>query len=210
MLELKLIVGSTRPGRAADSVLPWLSSRIRRDGRYALEVLDLRDWGLPMFGESQASVGDPYDPTYSNPVVRRWNHAIAIAAGDAYLFLTPEYNHSIPAVLKNAIDSVFASHAFRNKPSGVVAYSGGRIGGARAVEQLALIAIEVEMVPLRNAVLIPTVHSAFTNETEPTEPAMDRAADVLLDDMAWWGELLHRGRERGSLPPASARPRIAS
>ena len=202
-LQLKLIVGSTRPGRTADRVLPWLSERARSDGRFAVDVLDLGDWDLPMFAESQASIGDPRNPTYSSPDVRRWNHIVS--TGDAYLFLTPEYNHSIPGALKNAIDNVFASYALRNKPAGVVAYSAGRVGGARAVEHLALIAVEAELVPLRNSVLIPTVHDAFDAAGEPTDPRVDTALAILLDDLAWWAELLRSGRKRGALPPAGAR-----
>lgn len=72
---------------------------------FAVEVLDLRDWPLPLFQETIATVGDFADPTYSAPIVKRWNDKIA--EGDAYIFVTPEYNRSIPAVLKNAIDSVF-------------------------------------------------------------------------------------------------------
>jgi NAD(P)H-dependent FMN reductase len=204
MLELKLIVGSTRPGRSADRVLQWLSDRTQGDGRFSVDVLDLRDWNLPMFAESQATIGDPQDPTYSNPLVRQWNHTIS--TGDAYLFVTPEYNHSIPGALKNALDTVFASHALRNKPAGVVAYSAGRVGGARAVEHLALIAVEAELVPLRNAVLIPTVYDAFDAAGEATDPRLDRGLGILLDDLAWWAELLRFGRERGALPPAGARP----
>lgn len=201
-LKLKLIVGSTRPGRTADRVLQWLSDWTRSDGRFSVDVLDLRDWNLPMFAESQATIGDPQDPTYSNPSVRQWNHTISM--GDAYLFLTPEYNHSIPGALKNALDTVFASHAMRNKPAGVVAYSAGRVGGARAVEHLALIAVEAELVPLRNAVLIPNVYDAFDAAAELTDPRLDTGLAILLDDLAWWAELLRAGRERGTLPPAGA------
>jgi NAD(P)H-dependent FMN reductase len=203
MLELKVIVGSTRPCRAADRVLQWLSDRARSDGRFAVDVLDLRDWNLPMFAESQATIGDPQDPSYSNPAVRQWNHTIWM--GDAYLFLTPEYNHSIPGALKNALDTVFVSDALRNKPAGVVAYSAGRVGGARAVEHLALIAVEAELVPLRNAVLIPTVYDAFDAAGELTDPRLDTGLAILLDDLAWWAELLRSGRERGALPPVGAR-----
>lgn len=117
MLELKLVVGSTRPGGSSDRVLPWLSDQTRSDGRFSLDVLDLRDWDLPMFAESQATIGDPQDSIYSNPSVRQWNHTVS--TGDAYLFLTPEYNHSIPGAPKNALDNVFASHSLRNKPAGV-------------------------------------------------------------------------------------------
>jgi NAD(P)H-dependent FMN reductase len=203
MLELKVIVGSTRPGRAAGRVLRWLSDRAGRDRRFSVDVLDLRDWNLPMFAESQATVGDPQDPMYSNPSVRQWNDIIS--TGDAYLVLTPDYNHSIPGVLKNALDTVFISHALRNKPVGVVAYSAGSVGGARAVEHLALIAVEAELVPLRNAVLIPTVYDAFDAAGELTDPRLDTCLAILLDDLVWWAELLRFGRERGALPPAGAR-----
>ena len=130
MLELKIIVGSTRAGRGADRILPWLINRARSDGRFSVEVLDLRDWSLPMFAETFDTVGDPHNPTNSQPSVADWNRTIRDS--DAFLFVTPEYNHSVPAVLKNAIDTVFASFAFRNKPAGAVAYSGGRIAGARS------------------------------------------------------------------------------
>jgi NAD(P)H-dependent FMN reductase len=115
MLNLKIIIGSTRPGRAAGRVIPWITSASRGHGGFGVDVLDLRDWDLPIFGETFATVGDPRNPAFSVPAVRRWNDTIA--EGDAYLFVTPEYNHSVPAVLKNAIDSVFATFAFRTKPA---------------------------------------------------------------------------------------------
>jgi NAD(P)H-dependent FMN reductase len=136
-------------------------------------------------------------------VVRRWNEEVA--AGDAYLFVTPEYNHSVPGVLKNAIDNVIASQAFRNKPAGFVGYSGGMVGGARAVEHLAAIAIEAEMAPLRNAVLLARVGRAFDGDGRPVDAATEFALTVLLDDLAWWGGALSRARRAGELPTASHR-----
>ncbi len=153
MLSLKIIVGSTRPGRAADRVVPWITDKARDHGIFDIELVDLRDWDLPIFAETFATVGDPRDPTFSAPVVKRWNEKIG--EGDAYLFVTPEYNHSVPAVLKNAIDSVFATFGFRYKPAAAVSYSGGVAGGSRAIEHLAHIAIEAEMIPLRNNVILP-------------------------------------------------------
>ena len=203
MLQLKLIVGSTREGRAADRVLPWISRRVEMHGRFAVEVLDLREWPLPMFTESFATLGDVHDPTYSDPIVKRWNTTIAQA--DAYVIVTPEYNHSISAALKNAIDSVFASFAFRNKPMATVAYSGGAIGGARAAEHLAHIAIEAELVPLRNTVLIPYVQDAFNDAGSPTDPRLDTVTDIVLDDLAWWAEALRDARRAGALPPGQFR-----
>jgi NAD(P)H-dependent FMN reductase len=207
MLDLKIIVGSTRPGRAADRVVPWISAAAGEHGTFDVDVLDLRDWALPVFGETFGTLGDPADPTFSAPVVRRWNDAIL--AGDAYLFVTPEYNHSVPGVLKNAIDSVFATFAFRNKPVGCVAYSGGIGGGIRAVEHLAHIAIEAELVPLRNTVVIPYVDTAFGPDDSPADDRTAAAAKVMLDDLAWWGATMRRARLEGVLPPAAVRRHLA-
>ena len=203
MLNLKIIIGSTRPGRAADRVIPWIVTASRDHGAFAVDVLDLRDWQLPIFGETLASVGDPRNPTFCVPAVKRWN--AKIAEGDAYLFITPEYNHSIPAVLKNAIDSVFTTSAFRGKPAGFVAYSGGIGGGIRAIEHLAHVAIEAEMVPLRNSVIIPFVPDAFGPGGQPANPGTGTAAKILPDDLAWWAKALRQAREEGALPPAAMR-----
>lgn len=167
MLRLKIIIGSTRPGRAADRVIPWITSAARGHGGFEVEVIDLRDWEL---------------------------------------FITPEYNHSVPAVLKNAIDSVFATFAFRTKPAACVAYS----GGIRAVEHLAHIAIEAEMVPLRNTVIIPHVGEAFGPDGQPADPRTSAAAKILLDDLAWWAAALKQSRAQGTLPPAIIRLMAAS
>jgi NAD(P)H-dependent FMN reductase len=202
MLALKLIIGSTREGRASDLVAPWLINRAQTHGAFEVEVLDLRDWPLPLFQETVATIGDRNDPTYSDPVVKRWNQTIK--SGDAFLFLTPEYNHSIPGVLKNAIDNVFVSYGFRNKPAAFVAYAGGIAGGVRAIEHLAHMLIETDTVPLRNTVLIPHVRQAF-DEGQPRDPATDVAATILLDDLAWWGHALQRARAEGELPPGTAR-----
>jgi len=203
MLNLKIIIGSTRPGRAADRVTGWITSAARQHGGFSVDVIDLREWDLPIFGETFATVGDPRNPSFSAPVVRRWNDKIA--EGDAYLFVTPEYNHSVPAVLKNAIDSVFATFAFRNKPAACVAYSGGIAGGVRAIEHLAHIAIEAEMVPLRNSVVIPFVGEAFGPDGQPADHRASAAAKILFDDLAWWGTALRQARSHGILPPAIMR-----
>jgi len=173
-----------------------------------VEVIDLRDWDLPMFAEHIGSIGDRKDPTYSDPIVKRWNTKIKEA--DAYLVVTPEYNHSIPAVLKNAIDSVFVSFALRNKPIAAVSYSGGIAGGTRAIEHLAHIAIEAEAVPLRNSVIIPFVSAAFDEAGQPTDPASEIALTIALDDLAWWSTVLTRARSDGELAPGSFRARAAA
>src|SRR3984957_7557681 len=183
MSRLHIIIGSTRPSRAADLVAPWVIDRARNHGGFDVEVLDLRDWALPMFEETFETVGDFNSPTYSSPVVRSWNHKIAEA--DAFLVITPEYNHSVPAVLKNAIDSVFVSFAFCNKPVAAVGYSGGISGGVRAIEHLAQIAVEAEMVPLRTMTILAQVFEAFTADGQPVNPVADISLQNALDDLKW-------------------------
>lgn len=200
---LKIILSTTRPGRSADLVTPWLVDRLSTDGRFDVEVLDLREWKLPLFQETYETVGNFADPTYSDPVVRAWNRKIA--EGGAYVFVTTEYNHSIPGELKNAIDNVFASYAFRNKPAAFVGYSAGPIGGARAVEHLAHIMIEAEAVALRNTVLIGGVGQAFGEGGEPVNPATEAALRVMKDDLAWWSAVLDTARAGGELAPGQAR-----
>src|ERR1700691_6057395 len=110
MSKLQVIVGSTRPTRSSDLVVPWVVSRASAHGGFDVEVIDLRDWPLPLFAEHLGSIGDISDPTYSDPIVKAWNKKVGEA--DAYIFITPEYNHSIPGVLKNAIDNFSLSFAF--------------------------------------------------------------------------------------------------
>jgi NAD(P)H-dependent FMN reductase len=208
MSKLHVIIGSTRPGRAADLVAPWVIDRARNHGGFDVEVLDLRDWALPMFAETFETVGDFNNPTYSSPVVRSWNHKIAEA--DAFLVITPEYNHSVPAVLKNAIDSVFVSFAFRNKPVAAVGYSGGISGGVRAIEHLAQIAVEAEMVPLRTMTILGQVFEAFTADGQPVNPVADISLRTALDDLKWWSDVLRSARANGQLPPAAFRIQAAA
>jgi NAD(P)H-dependent FMN reductase len=206
-MKLQVIVGSTRPTRAADKVVPWVTGRAALHEAFDTEVLDLRDWPLPMFGEHMGSIGDPADPTYSDARVRAWNRKIAEA--DAYLLVTPEYNHSIPGELKNAIDSVFVSFAFRNKPMAMVGYSGGVGGGIRALEHLLQVAVEVEAAPLRSTVVLPFVDKQFDADGQPTDPTTEFSMQILLDDLAWWGAALKAARAAGELLPGKVRARMA-
>lgn len=207
MYTLHVIVGSTRPTRAADPVVRWVLDRAERHQAFRPELLDLRDWPLPMFGEHFGTIGDMRDPTYSEPVVRSWN--AKIREGDAYLIVTPEYNHSIPGVLKNAIDSVWVSFAFRNKPVASVSYSGGQAGGVRAIEHLAQIAVEMGAVPMQSSLSIANVGSAFGADGEPVNPLDEARLGVLLDDLAWWAGATSRARADGELTPAVLRIREA-
>jgi NAD(P)H-dependent FMN reductase len=207
MSKLQIIVGSTRPTRSSDLVVPWVVSRASAHKDFDVEEIDLRDWDLPFFGEHMGTIGDFSDPTYSEPLVKAWNNKIK--EGDAYVIVTPEYNHSIPGVLKNAIDSLFLSFALRNKPIAAVAYSGSIGAGIRAIEHLAQIVIEAEAVPLRNTVVIPYVTTAFDEHGEAKDPAANVSLDVMLDDLAWWALALKTARSAGELIPGGLRARAA-
>jgi NAD(P)H-dependent FMN reductase len=207
MSKLLVIVGSTRPTRAADIVLPWLTKKVKAHEEFDAEIVDLLDWPLPIFGEHAGTIGDFSDPTYSEPLVKAWNNKVKGA--DAYLILTPEYNHSAPAGLKNAIDTVWLSFGFRNKPVAFVSYAGGQTGGVRAIEHLAQVFIETEAVPVRNTVIIPHVSDAFDAEGEPKNPITNAAADIMLDDLAWWSAALGKARAEGELVPGAFRLRAA-
>jgi len=204
--KLHIIVGSTREGRAAQEVMHWVENRARDRKEFEVDVLDLRDWPLPMFAETLETIGDFNDPTYSDPIVKAWNRKVS--DGDAFIFITPEYNHSFSGVLKNAIDNVFVSWGLRNKPAGFVSYSGSPVGGARAVEQLALVVLEAEMVPLRNSVLIGAVGGAFSDDAEPHNPMTDAAMTILLDDLEWWTKVMSAARAEGELAPGTMRFRL--
>lgn len=203
MLKLQIIVGSTREGRNADAVLRWVGPVAQAYGAFEVETLDLREWPLPFFQETIATLGDFNDPSYSGGIVKRWNKKIKEA--DAYLIITPEYNHSIPGVLKNAIDTVFFSNSFRHKPVAVVSYSIGVAAGVRAVEHLNQIMLETEAVPVRMPTLIPFVMNAFDADGKPANPALGVGLTVMLEDLAWLGDALRAARLKGEPLPARAR-----
>ncbi len=207
MSKLLVIVGSTRPTRAADLVIPWLTEKTAQHEAFDAEIVDLRDWPLPIFAEHFGTIGDFNDPTYSEPIVKSWNSKIKEA--DAYIIVTPEYNHSVPGGLKNAIDSVWISFAFRNKPVAFVSYSGGIAGGVRAIEHLAHVFVETESVPMRNNVVIPDVTNAFDEQGQPVNPVTNAAADIMLDDLAWWSAALEKARAGSQLMPGVLRLRAA-
>jgi NAD(P)H-dependent FMN reductase len=207
MSKLLVIVGSTRPNRAADRVVPWIMSRAAAHGAFDPELADLRDWPLPIFAEHMGTIGDFADPTYSEPIVRAWNKKMKEA--DAFIVITPEYNHSIPGGLKNAIDSVWLSFGFRNKPVATVGYSINIGGGIRAIEHLAHVLIEAEAVPVRNTVVIPFVNSAIDDHGEPVDPTATVKLKIMLDDLAWWSSALEKARADGELPPAMFRTQAA-
>ena len=141
MLRMAIIIGSTRPGRNGEAVATWVYEIAHKRSDAEFELVDIKDFNLPLLDEPVS----PIMGQYSQPHTKVW--AAKIGSFDAYVFVTPEYNHGTSGALKNAIDFLFAK--WNNKAAGFVSY-----GGARAVEQLRLVMAEVQIATVRNQVLL--------------------------------------------------------
>jgi len=190
-LIIHTIVGSTRQGRFSEKPARWIFDQLTSRNGVTGELLDLRDYELPFFDQPVSPAR--FRGTYPNPIAAAWSEKVNGA--DGYVVVSPEYNHAYPAVLKNAF--YWAFHEWNNKPIAFVSYGG--VGGSRAVEQLRLVAIELEMAPIRFAVhLPPEVYRAVMNEQVPVDPKLFQlsqpAADRMLDQLIWWAHALKTAR----------------
>ncbi len=181
--KIALVIGSTRQHRFADIPAAWMKAQADARGDMDVEMVDLRDFPMPLFDEPASNA---YMPT-SNAVAVEWQKKIA--SYDGYIFVVAEYNHSVTAALKNALD--YAAVEWARKPMAAIAY--GSMGGARALEHLRGIAIEAQMVPVRNAVHIGggdfwKVHPGMggSGNLADIEAALLPSAKATLDDLAWW------------------------
>jgi NAD(P)H-dependent FMN reductase len=184
MLNIAIIVGSTRPGRKAPDVARWVHGIASKRGDAAFELVDIADFDLPLFDEALP----PIMGRYERPHTKAW--AAKIAAFDAFVFVTPEYNHAVPAALKNAIDFLFAE--WNDKAAGFVGYGG--VGGARAVEQLRLVMGEIKVADVRAQVAL-SMWTDFENfSTFAPGPQQEPAVNAMLDDLLAWGKALRAMR----------------
>lgn len=186
MLNVKVILGSTRQGRFSEKLVPWLKEAASKKEGLTVEVLDLRDYPMPFYDQaitpSQVANGD-----YANSIVKEW--AKKIKEADAFLVVSPEYNHGYSAVLKNSLDSVYAE--WNGKPIAFVSY--GNMGGARAVEQLRQVVVELQMSPIRSAVHIQTPWFMLDEKGNLKPGSLDnfgKPLDVLFDQLIRVGEKL--------------------
>jgi NAD(P)H-dependent FMN reductase len=191
MLKVAVILGSVRKARFGEKPAQWILGDLQKNPEIKVELLDLRDFDLPAFDEpvSPGWIGQPY----KNEAVARWTQKIA--ANDAFVIVTPEYNHSVPSGLKNAIDWVYAE--WTKKPIGFVSY--GAVGGARAVEHLRGIAVELQMAPVRTAVHLPLdLYISMMKDPAPVDPArfkpVEHAAHTMIEQLLWWGKALNEAR----------------
>src|SRR3989442_14463858 len=184
MLKIGIITGSTRPNRKSPDVATWVveTARKRSDAEY--EFVDIKDFELPLLDEPMP----PSMGKYQQPHTKRW--AAKIASLDAFVFVSPEYNHGIPAALKNAIDFLFAE--WKDKAAGFVSYGGA--GGARAIEQLRLVLAEghVATVPAQGLLSLWTDFEKFT--TFKPEPQHEKSLGAVLEQVGAWGGALKRLR----------------
>jgi len=189
-LSIKIIAGSTREGRFSDKAAAWIAEELNKQDGVMVEVLDLRDYEMPFFNEPMgpSAIKEPY----ANEAVARFTKKIA--EGDAFVMVTPEYNHSTSGVLKNALDWVY--YEWNNKPVSFVSY--GSVGGARAIEQLRLICIELQMAPIRNAVHTPgeKYFPVLFGQAESNElfESLAHPAENMITQLIWWGEALQNAR----------------
>jgi NAD(P)H-dependent FMN reductase len=180
MLKIAIIIGTTRPNRKSEPVASWSYeiSRPRKDAEY--ELVDLRDYDLPFYN-------DPYPPSRRKDLPDyAWAWSEKIASSDGYLFVTGEYNHGIPAVLKNAIDYLF--YEWNDKAAGFISY--GSAGGVRAVEQLRLGMGEIHVADIRPQVIF-NIRTDFENMTtfKPSE-RHTQLLNTILDKLVAWSSAM--------------------
>ncbi|MEU4897690.1 NAD(P)H-dependent oxidoreductase [Streptomyces sp. NPDC044780] len=182
-IQLAVIVGSTRDGRFGPKVAGWFADRARLRSDMTVDIVDLAETPLPT---SLTHRPGPDELAALEAVSPR------LARADAFAVVTPEYNHSYPASLKNAIDWHFTE--WQAKPVGFVSY-GGISGGLRAVEHLRPVFAEVHAVTVRDTVSFHNAGGLFDPDGRLKDPeGPDTAAKAMLDQLAWWARALRTAR----------------
>jgi NAD(P)H-dependent FMN reductase len=178
-LAVAVLIGSTREGRFGPTVARWFVGLARERGDMRLDTIDLADLDLPAV-----------HPSRPTDAMRRYSERIDRA--DAFVIITPEYNHGYPAALKHAID--LAHREWRAKPVAFVSY-GGIAGGLRSVEQLRQVFAELHATTVRDTVSFHGAQAVFDADGEPIDAAgCNAAAKTMLDQLAWWATALRTAR----------------
>jgi NAD(P)H-dependent FMN reductase len=182
-VRVTLVIGSNRTGRFGPVIAEWLLGRVRQHDGFEVDVVDVAEADLPTtFATTPESTARLAEITPK------------LAAAEAFIVLTPEYNHSYPAALKNLIDWHF--HEWRAKPVALVSY-GGMSGGLRAAEHLRQVFAELHATTVRDTVSFHQAHAAFDETGHLKDPsAPNAAARVMLDQLSWWGHALREAKAR--------------
>ncbi|QUQ69254.1 NADPH-dependent FMN reductase [Kutzneria sp. CA-103260] len=192
-LRIGVILGSTRPGRRGEQIASWLLDTARAHGGADYELIDLAHHGLGNLDEA----GNPNHQRYEHPHTRDWS--ALINGFDGFVFLTPEYNHSFPGALKNALDYVYRE--WNDKAAGIVSY-GGWAGGVRAAEALRLVLAELQVATVRAQPAI-VLMPAFATGAFVAPDGLDVAVRDMLDQVLAWSGALRGVREAKSATTAS-------
>ncbi len=181
--KIAIIIGSTRDARFADKPAQWMLAQAQKRNDMAVELVDLRDFDLPLFNEKASNKWMPSE----DPKAIAWQKKLA--GFDGFIFVVAEYNHGLTASLKNALDQAYVE--WNKKPMGAIGY--GSMGATRAVEHLRQIGVELDMVPVHGAVHIGgadmfAVHpmGGGDGDISKIEDHLMPGAKALLDDMVWW------------------------
>lgn len=190
-MKIQIILSSTRPGRVGERVAKWVMATAVAQADFDAELVDLADFDLPHFNE-------PVSPRFNSQrkplgATKRWLDKVAEA--DGYVIVTPEYNHSIPAVLKDAVD--YLDFQIAKKPVAIVSY--GSVGGARAAEHLKGILIEAKAAVVPEAVALTNAQGVLDESGhylgDPAVFGPHLALPKVLAELAWWAATLKAGRE---------------
>jgi NAD(P)H-dependent FMN reductase len=195
-VKIGIIIGTTRAARFGDKPAKWIHEIASQRTDLTAEIIDLRDFPMPFFDEVASNAWVPSQ----NEVAQRWQRKVA--EFDGYIFVTAEYNRGVPAVLKNALD--YAYPEWNKKPAAFVGY--GSVGAARAVEQLRLIAIELQMAPTRTGVHIQGADFMAVwkgGQSIAGIPYLQQNATDMLDQLVWWTKALKTAREQPSISAAA-------
>ena len=180
MLKIAVILGSTRPGRNAKAVADWVLAEANKRSDAEFKLVDIADFNLPLLDEPAPAMMQQYTQDHT----KAWS--AEIAQYDGYVFVTPEYNHTVPGALKNALD--YLNREWNNKAAGFVGF--GSAGGVRAVEHLRQIASELRMAHVRDQVQL-SLFTDFENfsEFKPADMQLDALTAMLNELVAWTGAM---------------------
>ena len=180
MTKIGIILGSTKPGRNGEAVAKWVYNIAKQREDAQFELVDVKDFDLPLYDEPYPAAMQKYTKEHT----KKWSKKIS--EFDGYVFVTAEYNHGITGALKNAID--FLNAEWKNKSVGFVSY--GSAGGSRAVEQLRLVAAELQMADVRAQVML----SLFTDFQDMSiftpDPRHEGEVHTMLDQVIAWADAL--------------------
>jgi NAD(P)H-dependent FMN reductase len=194
--RIAIIISTTRATRFGDKPAKWIHDLAAKRNDLVTEIVDLRDFPMPFFDEVASNAWVPS----TNEIAQRWQKKVA--EFDGYIFVTAEYNRAVPAVLKNALD--YAYPEWNKKAAAYVGY--GSVGGARSVEQLRLMSIELQMAPTRTGVHIQGADflAALKEGKNLADiPHLQPNAKEMLDQLVWWANTLKVAREQVPLATAA-------